>query len=299
MSDQLAFLSVDLEPGETGAPDLVHLLPAGRITARDGRTFVLEDPETVVARSMPPGAVDLPVDYEHANDNPEARRSGPVPAAGWIKELLSKPDGIWGRVEWTDRAKELITAREYRYLSPAILHSKGTGVIRKIKGAGLVHNPALELTALAREEDEAAPSLARIATALGLDEDAGEVAILSEIEAKFELDPSRYIPTGKVAELMVELRETKTALCKLEASNTVDDAVRSGKVPPAMRDWALALCMSDPDAYRAFETDQAERYAHLFAKTDWPDNPPCSADTESTEASIARQLGIAPARLRD
>ena len=281
------------------APDMVQLLPAGRITARDGRVFVLNDPEAVVERSKLSGGIDLPIDYEHQNDNPESRKNGPVPAAGWIKELIARPDGIWGRVEWTDRARQLITAREYRYLSPALLLARGSDVVMRIKGAGLVHNPALELTALAREEEDAAPALARIAEALGLDADAGEVAILAAIHDTATPDSTRSIPTDKVAELMADLRETKTQLRELQTNIRVDAAIAGGQVTPGMRDWATALCMADPDAFEVFATESEKKNAHLFRIYDFPEHTRPGASPDTPEAKLARQLGIDPARLRD
>ena len=53
-------------------------------------------------------SVDLPVDYEHQSDKPGVAMAGPVPAAGWIKELKADALGLWGRVEWTAQARELI-----------------------------------------------------------------------------------------------------------------------------------------------------------------------------------------------
>jgi phage I-like protein len=76
------------------------------------------------------GGIDLPVDDEHQNDKPEAKLKGPVPAAGWIKEMRSDETGIWGRVEWTATARELIERKEYRYLSPVILHNKAGQIMR-------------------------------------------------------------------------------------------------------------------------------------------------------------------------
>ena len=58
---------------------------------------------------------DVVVDYEH-----QSLSGMKAPAAGWVKELWVKEDGLWGRVEWTDEARRLIEAREYRYLSPVV-----------------------------------------------------------------------------------------------------------------------------------------------------------------------------------
>ncbi len=74
------------------------------MNARDGRRFKLNDPAAVI-RAFREGAVDLPIDYEHQIDKEEARLKGPVPAAGWIKELVLEDTGLWARVEWTERAR--------------------------------------------------------------------------------------------------------------------------------------------------------------------------------------------------
>jgi len=118
------------------------------MTGRDGRVFNLSDAEAVVAEFQAMG-IDLPIDYEHHNDKPEAKLSGPVPAAGWIKELKAAEGGLWGRVEWTETAAEMIRRKEYRFLSPSLLVHPKTRQIVRVKGAGLVHNPNLFLTALA------------------------------------------------------------------------------------------------------------------------------------------------------
>ena len=76
----------------------------------------------------------MPVDYDHQNDKPDPGRSGPVPAAGWIKELEVATNSLWGRVVWTARASELISAKEYRYISPAFYYQKD-GTINRFIGA--------------------------------------------------------------------------------------------------------------------------------------------------------------------
>ena len=143
-------------PKDGEAPEWVHLLPNGHMTARDGRQFDLGDPAAVILAFETHGA-DLPIDYEHQVDRPEATLKGPVPAAGWIKALAANASGLWGQVEWTATARDLIRRKEYRYLSPSFLHNMA-GQIMKLKGAGLVHRPALHLKALASEEDTMPPN---------------------------------------------------------------------------------------------------------------------------------------------
>lgn len=67
-------------------------------------------------------ANDVVIDYEHDS---VSERNGPHPAAGWIKSLEKRPgaDGVpelWAKVEWTDRAAEMIKSGEYKYCSPVI-----------------------------------------------------------------------------------------------------------------------------------------------------------------------------------
>ncbi len=44
---------------------------------------------------------------------------GTAPAAGWIKRLEARPDGIWAAVAWTEAAQARIRAGEYRYITPS------------------------------------------------------------------------------------------------------------------------------------------------------------------------------------
>jgi phage I-like protein len=125
MGEQSATCDTALQGGAK-APDWVHLMPAGSFKARDGRSFSLDKPQAVLA-AFREGGIDLPVDYEHANDNPEAKLRGPVRAAGWIKELRSDAGGLWGRVEWTAAAAEMIGKKEYRFISSTFLHTKTGG----------------------------------------------------------------------------------------------------------------------------------------------------------------------------
>ena len=80
-----------------GAPEWVHPFPLGRTTANDGRVFDLGDPAAVILNFDGRG-LDLPVDFDHQMDDGKTR-SGPVPAAGWIKALRSDDMGLWGRAE--------------------------------------------------------------------------------------------------------------------------------------------------------------------------------------------------------
>jgi phage I-like protein len=149
-----------------------------------------------------------------------------VPAAGWIKELKADDSGLWGRVEWTATAREMIGRKEYRYLSPSFLFHPKTRQILRLKGAGLVHNPNLHLTALASQETDMPPETANpktpaadtsfaefgaeLASLLGLPAGASPKELMARLAARLmktpeEPDPSKYMssPCPQTARLLV------------------------------------------------------------------------------------------------
>ena len=127
------------------------LMPVGELNARDGRRWRLDDAEAVMEASRRrAGAADLVFDYGHQTDY--SKENGqPAPAAGWIRELQARAGAIWDRVEWTERARAMLKAREFRYVSPTFLHTPA-GVVTEVVRAALVNNPALDLPALATTE---------------------------------------------------------------------------------------------------------------------------------------------------
>lgn len=140
-------------------PEWITLLPAGPIEARDGRRWLNDEAEAVVAatRARAAGA-DLVIDYEHQTDHAPAN-GAPAPAAGWIKEIVHEDGRVRARVEWTERAAAHITAGEYRYVSPVHWHDETPPHrIRAIERVALTNAPAItDLPALARTQDNAMP----------------------------------------------------------------------------------------------------------------------------------------------
>jgi phage I-like protein len=134
--------------GDDAPPEWVMLVPAGKVTARDGREFDNADPQAVVD-AFESDPLDLPIDYEHATEV-KAPDGEEAPAAGWIKALEVRDGAIWGRIEWTPRGAASLQSREYRYISPALILRKIGKVITNLISAGLTNRPALDMPALAR-----------------------------------------------------------------------------------------------------------------------------------------------------
>lgn len=282
------------------APEWVHLIPAGAFAGRDGRgPYVLKDAEAVVAASIRQG-LDAVIDYDHQTDLSAVKNvGGTAPAAGWITALEARADGIWGKVEWTDKGAAAVAAREYRYISPVFLHTR-KGEVKAVLRAGLTNNPNLHLTALAAQEtklqsegDDMEELLAELAAALGLPEGSDQAAVVAGVTALATSanaattaiatmaqaagvepandpaetatavqaavtamgkrgtgapDPNKFAPIEVVTSLQAQVK----TLMDERAAGVVDQAIKSGKVPPANRDWAVAYHAKDPEGFASF-----------------------------------------------
>ncbi|MER9545607.1 phage protease [Mesorhizobium sp. M0437] len=171
----------------------MRLVPSGKFEARDGRKFDSgnrANQEAIVARTRQYHATtDMVVDYDHQSVfGVKDGVGGTAKAAGWVKELQVRDDGIWGRVAWTPSAAAAIKAEEYRYLSPVIPHRKADGRVLLILNVALTNTPALDLEAAAASAvfanlSEKGTEMDKILTALGLPKGTGEDAVLSAIQA--------------------------------------------------------------------------------------------------------------------
>lgn len=105
---------------------------------------------------------DLVIDYEHQTLN-TVKNGLPAPAAGWFNRMEWRDgQGLFAvDVKWTDKAKQMIAAREYRYISPVFHFSEVTGEVFKIASLGLTNNAALagltDLAALTARQDGSGP----------------------------------------------------------------------------------------------------------------------------------------------
>lgn len=175
LCSSLALPSVD----DGGAPEWLHLLPAGGIvTTADGRgPYKVGDYQALMAASLPEGQ-KLVLDENHSTDL-AAPKGLPAPARGWIVELQQRQDGIWGRVKWTEEGRKLAAA--YRGVSPVIAHRKDKTIVA-IRRASLVNQPNLMgLTALHAEETDMALNT-MLVEALNLNEDADDETIVAAVK---------------------------------------------------------------------------------------------------------------------
>ncbi|WP_206377338.1 phage protease [Sphingobium sp. TB-6] len=182
-SSSVALCSALALADAASAPEWIHLLPAGPIFTNDGRgPYRVADVVALMSSSLRNGD-KLVLDENHATDL-AAPRGEEAPARGWIVELQHRSDGVWGRVEWTDTGRQKIEAKEYRGVSPVILHRKD-GTIDAVLRASLTNKPNFQgLTAL--HQEESMDFRAWLIEALGLDSTADDAAIQAALKAKLD-----------------------------------------------------------------------------------------------------------------
>lgn len=138
----------------------VHLLPMGEFVGRDGRpgkglTWKLSDAQgrALAARlTERHSSVQFNLDYEHQAMLSETNGQ-PAPAAGWASTFeWRNGDGLYAlNVQWTAKARQMIEAAEYKYISPVIAYDNKTGEVLGVLNAALVNIPNLDLNPVAQE----------------------------------------------------------------------------------------------------------------------------------------------------
>lgn len=278
-----------LHPQSDGTiPTEVQLIPIGKIQGRDSRSFCLNNIDEVIKNSIArfnpskdSNSLDLVIDYEHQTFNSE-KNGEPAPAAGWIKQLLNKgSQGLWGVVDWTAKARELIQNKEYRYLSPVFTHDKQGNIIA-LQCAGLTNYPNLELqsfnkldeTSNLKENKPVNQLLATLCLVLGMPESSSEQAVVDEVKkliatsqntpalnkiasalgiakadeqeilTAINTQKTQHVEVDKFVALNKQFEDLKQEVAKDKAQMAVNKAVSDGLLPPALKDNALAIFQS-------------------------------------------------------
>lgn len=268
-------------PTPTTAPksQWVHLLPSGVAVGFDGRgPYKLDVPQ--IMANWARRTADLPIDYEHQTINASEKKDG-IPAAGWIKDLQSRTDGIWGLVEWTPAAQQFLTGKEYRYISPVFDHT-ADGTVVMLRGAGLTHTPNLALTAVASQlpttqkgkfmNDQLEYMIRRLRDMFNLptlstpDDVFAEVAKLqgmltsqtaamSQLQAQVDNpDPAKFVPIAVYSALQSQLAAHAQQSQADAVTTAVASAIKAGKIQPSAKDWATNFAKTNPQAFAVWVT---------------------------------------------
>ncbi len=276
------------DPPEMAAlPEWIRLLPIGQVELSDSREPFEVDGASLAAMvaAFRSRGVDLVIDYEHQSLQGER-----APAAGWIKDLEARPDGLWARVEWTRQARDYLLSKEYRYFSPVLRLDPLSRRPTALMHLGLTNVPAIKrlpplvakwgggtADAAAREPGPEGPgeergrSMENIKALLGLDPKAEEGTVAARIlEVWGDLAAALNLPRdasvsqlgGALAALQAgearlkenteELAALKARLAAEAADRTVAAALAAGKISPAQKEWALEYFRQAPDGFATY-----------------------------------------------
>ncbi|MBB4955564.1 phage I-like protein [Agrobacterium vitis] len=284
MKNRTAYHLIALHSADGIAPEWLHLLPATSFKGVDGRgPYAAPDADALIGLFNSEGR-KLPVDENHAIDL--AGKSGhPSPARGWIVELQSRDDGVWGRVEWTEEGQSLVAGKSYGYLSPVFLHSVAKPYrVDKLLRVALTNDPNLDfLTSLhSRQETE---MLEELRKALGLPDTATEADVLATVASTHAANQANAALMAKIREasgldanvsgdalvtalqsrgkatateaenadlktqlvsLQTQLTSLVTNMARDKAETTIEAAIAGGKIVPALREHMVSRHMKTP-----------------------------------------------------
>lgn len=267
-----------------GVPEVIQLLPFGKITSTKGDFNVDEESYRLMNSAMSTHGVDIVIDYEH-----QTLSGGKAPAAGWIKELILTSSGIDARVEWTKEAGDYLSSKQYRYTSPVLLARRGDNKAVKLLSLALTNSPAIDgMTPIINSdfyddegEDDIMDFLKALAKLLGLPETATGDELLTAVTTLLQkseeqsklvvnsmlapllgVDAAADLPTvsAKILALTAhsefvprnQYDQVKAKLDKLEGDGLVGLALKDGKITPAQKGWAERYVLTDRDGFAKF-----------------------------------------------
>ncbi|OEC61302.1 phage protease [Pseudomonas sp. ENNP23] len=295
-----------------GVPEWVEVLPPGPvIVGRDGRRWTYDAADVLRNTLAHSQGAELPFDYLHATEL-QAPQGNDAPAAGWALEYrISERGAIEARVDWTSRAANSISAREYRYVSPVFLHDDD-GRIARFSSFGLTNKPNLTLKALNSEttpENHPMELAEAIRAALGLPENATEQDAVAAINAlkeaqavalNSERSPSldKYVPRADYDGLMKraenaeqQLQAHKKSELQTAINAEIEAALTAGKITPATRAYHIAQCQQEGGLERFREFVKA---APSVTEAVLPNKLPEQQDMalNAEQQTVARWLGM-------
>jgi phage I-like protein len=245
-----------------------------------------QDLTTVVSNFRKRKTGEVVIDYDHSTEF-SAGSGEPVPAAGWLKSIDDAPDAggvLWGEAEFTDRARAMLRAHEYKYVSPVInwgARDKATGEQQgaTVTSVALTNQPVLEeMPAIALSDGWAAEpetparikeeSIMAVKKVVLADRAAGKVRVILEDDSETMLSVEGFPAEPKVIRLSDVKRtndgrydfaslapgdETLIAsdvLHGMQVQAELDAATQAGKITPAQRPHFEKLALSDLAAFR-------------------------------------------------
>ncbi|MCK3654907.1 hypothetical protein A4G19_03725 [Pasteurellaceae bacterium Macca] len=263
----------------------IQLFPFGRFYPADKRPegvegwYVDDSNGEMLATQINHAQVRLMIDYEHQTLFIAQNGQG-NPAAGWITRAEYRSgEGLFAEVEWTEKAREHIKAKEYRYISPYFLPADD-GQVLKLINAALTNRPALhqlaeavatsahtqqdfpmleilkklfglpngteaditdKLTALSAAKGENGVALSEVYAELDKAQKAVEEAKAVALSAQDNPDPTKFVALSEMKQVQDQLTALQAQVQGDKVEQMVAVALSEGKLLPSQKEWAVKL----------------------------------------------------------
>lgn len=230
-------------------PNQFKILPLGWVHSQKGEFLVDEESFESIQNEFKARNLEIPVDYEH-----QTLKSIEAPAAGWITNLALKADGIYADVQWTVRAAEFLRQREYRYCSPVIMTRVRDKKVMKLHSVALTNTPAIDaMTPIVNKAG--AGTEVPVEDIQSTDAAMERLAALLELPEKARLEDIYKAVADLLSQgnsMFVELHSYKLDMQRQKADITVQQALKTGKISPAMKAWGMEYALKDPTGFDAY-----------------------------------------------
>jgi hypothetical protein len=137
-----------------------------------------------------------------------------------------------------------------------------------------------------------------ILTALGLSEGSDEATVLAKIQelaARPATTEGQY-SAEEFRTLQNQVGELSAELARRDAHAAVEDAIRAGKVVPAMREWATGYAARDLAGFKTYAEAAPAFPFGATGQQGGSEEPPAITDAER---AIAKQLGLSEEKLAE
>lgn len=208
------------------------------------------------------------VDYEHFSYD-ESKESR---AAGWIKELQNRDDGLYAKIRWTENGEEDLRSGEYRFVSPVWMPTDAERVADKklrplrLDRAGLTNDPNIKgMVPLSNRDlpsreiisgnnagQTKGNKMKRVLLALGLSEDASEESALTAVDVLKNRVSTVEAGQTELKNRAVTLETENKALLETQVETDLEkykDRIAEGK----KESWKKALLANRSSAIELLE----------------------------------------------
>ncbi|MRR15691.1 MAG: hypothetical protein EG826_04455 [Deltaproteobacteria bacterium] len=303
-------------------PEEIQVIPYGINVDTPKGPFTLDDEcGAAVIAAFAAQKNQMVIDYEH-----QTLMGTEAPAAGWITKLINKgKDGIWAAVEWTDRAKQYLKNREYRYVSPVVLKRISDNKILRLINVALTNQPNIDgmvplvnkageyQTKINKEDTDMDKELLKL---LGLPETASmqdAITAINKLKTPVQIIANKGVLTAlglaetateaeitgtimamkqshtQVGALAQELAALKTTIGVKDAADAVALAMKDGKITPAQKEWADEYAKRDLEGFKVFVAKAPT--VVVMGKIVGEDKKPEDA-LDDVQMAVNKQMGI-------